>query len=243
MKITIAHLYYDLMNLYGESGNIKALKQQLEHQDIEVTIKFLTITDQLDFEKYDLIYIGAGTDNNKKLVLKHLLKYKTDIKKAYEKNKYFIITGNAIDLFGKHIIDINKKKYKALNLFSYYAKEEEFRMVDEALVKWDKLPNYILGFQNQGSVIKENKNNWFQVQRGIGSYPNSKEEGIYQNNFFGTYLIGPILIRNPHLLKYFIKQLILQKDPNFKFKHFNLTLENNAYKTFMENYYKEYQNS
>ena len=41
----IAHLYYDLMNLYGENGNIRYLKNRLEEQDI-----FLTFTDKA--EKY-----------------------------------------------------------------------------------------------------------------------------------------------------------------------------------------------
>ena len=51
MKITILHLYYDLMNLYGESGNVKALKKQLEDQGVDVSIKFLTIDDELNFIK------------------------------------------------------------------------------------------------------------------------------------------------------------------------------------------------
>ena len=29
MKIVIGHLYYDLMNLYGEIGNVMALKNAL----------------------------------------------------------------------------------------------------------------------------------------------------------------------------------------------------------------------
>ena len=61
MEIKIAHLYYDLMNLYGENGNIKALKKQLEHQGISTKILFLTIDDTLNFDEYDVVYIGAGT--------------------------------------------------------------------------------------------------------------------------------------------------------------------------------------
>ena len=88
MIITIGYLYYDLLNLYGENGNIKALKKQLEDQGINVTIKFLTIDDDLDFNKYDFVYIGAGTENNQKIALKHLIKYKNDIKKYIEDNKF-----------------------------------------------------------------------------------------------------------------------------------------------------------
>ena len=38
MKINILHLYYDLMNLYGENGNVLCLKKYLENQNIDVTI-------------------------------------------------------------------------------------------------------------------------------------------------------------------------------------------------------------
>ena len=239
MKLTIGYLYYDLLNLYGESGNIKILKKQLEKQGISVSIKFVTIDDELEFDKYDLVYIGAGTEHNQKLALHHLLKYKEKISSAIENNKFFLITGNSIELFGKHILDKNKRKYKALEVFKFSAKEEEFRMIDEALFKTDLIDTDILGFQNQGSVIKDLKEPLFNVVKGIGSCPNSNKEGIHYKNFYGTYLIGPILVRNPELLKYFIKDLIKSKNAKFKFNTFDLKIENEAYKTFINNYHEE----
>ena len=220
MNITIAHLYYDLLNLYGESGNVKALEYQL---------------------KYDFVYMGAGTEENQKLALKHLIKYKDKVKEAMENGTFFLITGNSLELFGKCIIDRNEKRTKTLNVFDFYTKQENFRMVDEALVKSKFIKPYILGFQNQGSVIKSNDQFiLFDVVKGIGSFPNSKIEGVHKNNFYGTYLIGPILVRNPELLKYMVKELITSKKKDFKFKRFNLTLENKAYNEFMKNYYSEY---
>lgn len=239
MNITIAHLYYDLMNLYGESGNVKALCYQLENQGINVKLKFLTIGDTLNFEQYDFVYMGAGTLSNQKLVLKHLIKYKEDVKKAIDKGTFFLVTGNSLELFGKYIEE-NEKKIRALHAFEFYTKIEDFRMVDEALVKTDFMKPLLLGFQNQGSVIKEIEKPMFEVIRGIGSFPNCKTEGIHQNNFYGTYLIGPILVRNPEFLKYMIKSLVTNKKKDFKFKRFNLSLENKAYQEFMKNYYKEY---
>lgn len=240
MNITIAHLYYDLLNLYGESGNVKALKFALESQGIHTTINFVTIGDELDFDSYDFIYIGSCTEKNQKLALKHLLKYKNEIKKAIENGTFFLSTGNSLELFGKYIIDKQNKKTKTLDIFNFYTKEESFRMVDEALFKSNFIKPYILGFQNQSSVIKDNENAMFEVIKGIGSYPNSKSEGVHKNNFYGTYLIGPILVRNPEFLKYMVKSLIIKKKPKFKFKRFNLNLETKAYNEFMKNYYKEY---
>lgn len=240
MNIKIAHLYYDLMNLYGESGNVKALKYQLEKQSIKVSVKFLTLDDELDFDSYDVIYIGSGTENNQKIVLNDLLKYKKDIEKAIEDGKYFICTGNSIELFGKNIVDSKENEYKALNIFDYSSKQENFRIVDEVLFKCDLIDKLILGFQNQSGIIKSDMLNLFSVEKGTGSYPGSKKEGIKYNNFFGTYVIGPILIRNPEILKYFVRNIILSKDKKFKFKKFNLKLEEEAYHNFMKTNYSEY---
>jgi len=239
--ITIAHLYYDLMNLYGDNGNLKALQYQLERQGIKSRIKFLTIGDDIDFSKYNFIYIGPGTDYNQRLVLKDLLKYKKQIKQAINNNAFFLVTGNAFDLFGKYLLDINGKKIKTLNIFEYYSVIEQFRLVDEAIVKISDSNEFILGFQNQGSTMHDLKNPLFEVVKGIGSYPNSKREGLNYNNFYGTYLIGPILVRNPKFLKKITKQLILSENSDFKFKPFQLSLEEKAHNTYIENYYSQSQ--
>jgi CobQ-like glutamine amidotransferase family enzyme len=102
MKLTIAHLYYDIMNLYGESGNVKALKKYLEEQGITVTIKFVTIDEDKEFDKYDIVYIGSGIEANRLLVLKDILMHKEEISTAIENNKFYLCTGNSYELFGKY---------------------------------------------------------------------------------------------------------------------------------------------
>jgi len=81
-KIKIAHLYYDIMNLYGENGNVRFLKKKFEDQGIKADVYFLSMEDEIDFKEYDFYYIGAGTDNNKKIVLNNLIKYPDKIKDA-----------------------------------------------------------------------------------------------------------------------------------------------------------------
>lgn len=240
MTINILYLYYDILNLYGESGNIKVLKKQLELQNIEAVVTFKTIGEELEFQTYDFIYIGSGTEENQKIALKHLMKYQKEIETAYQQGKFFLITGNALELFGKSILDIEGKKYKALNLFSFTAKQESFRMVDECVFHCPLFKKNIIGFQNQSGTMHQLKEPFFEVKKGIGSYPGSKGEGIHQNNFYGTYLIGPILARNPFFTKYLVKELVSTKDPNFSFKRMDFTLENRAYQHFMEQFEKEY---
>lgn len=235
MRITILYLYYDILNLYGESGNMKALKQYLEALNVDVHIKFSTLNDEINLKNVDMIYLGMGSENNQLLALKHLKKYKKEIKDFILDDKFVLATGNSVELFGKAI-----DQTKALDVFPYTSKREGYRVVDEALFKSDVIPSYILGFMNRSSVLINNDKPLFKVVKGVGSNPNEKLEGYHFKNFYGTYLIGPLLVRNPEFLKYLVEQLIHHKDANFKIKKVNLKLEELAYQEFMKNYYSEY---
>lgn len=219
MEITIGHLYYDLMNLYGEIGNIKVLTYHLKNQCIKVNIKNLSIDDDINFDELDLIYIGSGTNNNQLLVLNDILKYKEDIHKYYNDNKFFLITGNAIELFGEQIIDIDNNVHEGLKLFDYYTKENKKRIVNEVYIPSLFTKENILGFNNHfGSIYKDN----IKLDNKF----------IFNNNFYGTYTLG-LLPRNPSFTKYFIKQLIINKNKKFKIKDFNFKLDKKAYTDFI----------
>lgn len=235
MKITILYLYYDILNLYGESGNMKALKQYLEALNIDVHIKFATLNDEINLKNVDMIYLGMGSENNQLLALKHLKKYKKEIKEYILNGNFVLATGNSLELFGKAI-----DQEKALNIFSFSSKKVEYRIVDEALYKTNLLSSYILGFTNRNSILINNDNPLFNVIKGVGCEPNENIEGYHYKNFYGTYLIGPILIRNPEFLRYLVNELIKFKNPEFKIKRIKLKLEENAYNEFMKNYYSEY---
>ena len=219
MEITIGHLYYDLMNLYGEIGNIKVLTYHLKNQGIKVNIKNLSIDDNINFDELDLVFIGSGTNNNLLFVLNDFLNYKEDIHKYYNDNKFFLITGNAIELFGEQIIDIDNNVHEGLKLFDYYTKENKKRIVNEVYIPSLFTKENILGFNNHfGSIYKDN----IKLDNKF----------IFNNNFYGTYTLG-LLPRNPSFTKYFIKQLIINKNKKFKIKDFNFKLDKKAYTDFI----------
>lgn len=229
--MTIAYLYYDFLNLYGENGNIKFLKKALESININVEIKLLSINDKLSFKDYDLVYIGAGTEDNQLIALNHLKTYKKDIKKYINNNNFFLATGNSLDLFGKYVT-INDIKYEGLNIFDYISIPASKRLVDEAIFKFEG--DFILGFQNQNNYIEDIKYPLFEVKKGIGSFIGSSSEGIKYNNFYGTYLLGPVLVRNPRFAYHFISKLINRDDLEL-----DLRLEQSAHDDYIETFYKE----
>ena len=222
MTIYIGHLYYDLMNLYGENGNIKSIKYLSESQKIKVIIDNISLNDNIDFNKYDLIVIGCGTYNNLKLSLNHLKKYKKDINEYIESNKFILATGNSIELFGQKINDI-----EALKIFNYNSKKLDKRIVGDCITTTNLIKTKIIGFQNRESYIDEITNNLFK----------DKDIGIKYKNFYGTYLLGPILIRNPEFAKYFVNELIKRKNKNYKIKKYDLSLEKKAYNEYFKTYY------
>ena len=235
-KIKIAHLYYDLMNLYGENGNIRALKRFTERQDIKCEIHFLTIGDKIDFTKYDAFYMGMGSEKSELLVLEDIIKYKTDIEEAIKKGKHFLITGNSLELFGKYIIDNEKNKHEALNIFPYYTVQEDFRIVGSVVYKSKIIKEKIIGFQNRCGTMYEIDKPLFKVLDGTGSTLESKKEGYTYKNFYGTYLLGPLFIRNPYLTNHIIKNIMKYKNKKYKFKMYNRTTEIKAYNTYLENF-------
>lgn len=239
MKITIGHLFYDLLNLYGESGNVIALKNALESQNIEVEIKNLSLTEKTwNLNDIDILYIGAGTEHNQMLALNLLLKYKDEINEMIINNKYILATGNSIELFGK-VIKTKEQEINALNIFDYITERTDKRIVSECVFNLDEIQDKILGFENHQGEITGITNPLFTVEKGFGSNLKYKFEGFKFNNFYGTYLIGPILARNPKFLENLCKDIILSKDSNFEFKKFDFEIEQKAHDKFLKKYDKD----
>ncbi len=222
--IKIAHLYYDLLNLYGENGNVLALVHHLEKQNLKVVVSDISLNDKIDFNAYDIFYMGSGEEENIDLIYNDLLEKKEDLKQAILKNKFFIVTGNALELFGKD----------KLQIFDYYTEHIPFRIVGEQKMQFALLKEEIIGFQNRESVIKNcQEKSLFTVLSGCGYQPKVMKEGFRSHNFLATYLLGPLLIRNPHFTEYIVKELLTSL--NIKYTPYVDTLEVKAYKEYEKN--------
>lgn len=214
MKITIGYLYSDLLNLYGDEGNIKALKYHLEEQDVKVEIKYMTIGDKKDFKDIDFLYIGSGTEHNIILALEDLKEDKDKIKEYLDSNKILLSTGNSIELFGNYII--TNKKIKALGLIDYVCMHQD-RIVKDVKTKTDIVNDEIIGFENHD-----------------GKNLSMNEDLFNEGSFYGGYIIGPILVRNPELCSLFVHKLIDSKEKDFEYKDEDYEYEKEAYKKAVE---------
>ncbi len=207
----ILHLYYDLMNLYGDYANISALCRIFEVNNIEYTLDKMSLGDELTLSDYDFIYVGSGSEENQKLALAHLKEYKEDLEAYIHNGKIALFTGNSFEMLGKGINGF-LGEYEALGVFDFETNEQnKTRTTADAIFDMPDLDKPLVGFVNKCSTIVGITEPLFTVKMGIGNNKEDKGEGIRCKNFFGTHLTGPVLVKNPHLLK-FISETICKKE-------------------------------
>ena len=67
-NITIVHLFPDLLNLYGDKGNIECLRKRLEWRGVDVNIVNITNDcEDIDFSEADIVFLGGGYDREEAL--------------------------------------------------------------------------------------------------------------------------------------------------------------------------------
>ncbi|MGN0447195.1 MAG: hypothetical protein ACI4GC_01465 [Acutalibacteraceae bacterium] len=206
MKIEI--LFPELCNLYGDSSNMRYLSACAPEAEITYTANYSEPL--FAKERVDLIYLGSMTENNQLLAIKKLKKYTGRIKELIEDGVIFLVTGNAIELFGEYIAK-GEEKNEALGIFPFYAKRkvEYFRHNSMFLGQFENME--IVGCKSQFSYLYGSFNHPFiKVTGGYGNNPgdeSDKNEGIRYKNFFATYLLGPLLVLNPLFTKYILRLL------------------------------------
>ena len=101
----LLHLYDDIMNLYGDYANVAALRRILENSGETVTVDKISLGGQAELTDYDFVYIGSGTEENQKLVMKDLALYRESLKAYIHDGKTALLTGNAFEMLGKSVTD------------------------------------------------------------------------------------------------------------------------------------------
>ena len=226
--IKVLHLYYDLLNLYGEQGNILALKRAFKNQNVEIEVDYLSVQDKIDFKKYDLVYLGSGSTENLLIALEDIKRHKKELKKYIESKKVLLATGNSYLLFGQKINNLD-----ALGIFDYYAASSE-KMAQESLMELYQEKD-VIGFQNREFIVNNKKNHLFKVKEGLCDNLKSEYEGYHEYNFYGTFVIGPLLIRNPHFTNKLVKE-IMEKN-NLIYHEYEDKILVDAYNQYIKNFY------
>lgn len=216
-ELKILYLYPDILELYGDFGNIQVLKYRLENRGIKATIVPYSIGDSNpDFGSYDLIFAGGGADQEQGILAKDLLQYKNDIKHAVDNGVFFLLICGAYQLFGKYYKDAEGNIIPGLEVFDYYTEalnDRKKRCIGNVVIDADLngKKTKIIGFENHGGQTFDVTTPFGDVLFGNGNKFGDTKEGFFLNNVIATYLHGPLLSKNPELTDYIIKYCLDRK--------------------------------
>lgn len=198
-------LYPEVCNLYGDLMNINYLHRAVPQAEvIRTSLKAPPAFLENDV---DLIYLCSMSEQAQTLVSESLRPHIAKIKELIDAGTIILATGNALELFIRHIEHEDGTTVPMLGLFDLVAKRKMMQRYNGLyLGKFGALD--IVGFKSQFShSYGTDANPLFQTVRGAGRNPDIKAEGIRQNNFMATYLLGPLLILNPPFAKYILSLL------------------------------------
>lgn len=202
MNVKVLYLYKNLLNLYGNVGNIMCLKRHLEENGIEVSITVKESVKDVNLNDFDVIYMGAGTERSRNFAMLDLIDKKDEILNFSDSGKIILALGNSFEMLGESVTDKNNKTYEGIALFPFTTEEIERRVVEDTVCSFDKIEGKIIGFMNKQSKTLGSINPLFNVISGAGNSKDDSSEGALYKNTFGTNLAGPILVRNPHFREY-----------------------------------------
>lgn len=210
-EITIGHLYPDLLNLYGDRGNIACLMKRCQWRGIEAeTIEF-ELGDTIDFTKLDIVLLGGGSDREQRIVCQKLQGIQTDFKEYVEDGGVVIAVCGGYQLLGKYY-QTEEGMIEGLHLVDLYTEQEEGRLIDNIVLKSGLFDMPVVGFENHGGRTYINDNKPFgKVLCGAGNDGKSGYEGVVYKNVIGTYLHGPLLPKNPQVCDWLIARALERK--------------------------------
>ena len=237
--IRICHLYPDILNLYGDLGNVITLKKRLLSRGIDCSIDNISVKDNLFIEDYDIFFIGGGQDFEQEILLEDLLVIKKPlIKKAVEENKTFLAICGGYQLLGNYYktwdgtnlefvgaLDINTIGNKKRMIGNYiYTCQDEKGSFD------------VVAFENHSgkTYLSNEVQPLGKISKGFGNNGVDNTEGARYKNVFCSYGHGPILPKNPRLADMIIETFMKQKNSNFVLEELDDTLEISANTNMIE---------
>jgi hypothetical protein len=212
--IKILHMYPDILDLYGDGGNIEILRYRCAMRGIGISVDRCSIGEKIkNFSEYDLIYLGGGADIEQKIISKELLKYKKKIMNAYKNGTFLLMICGGYQLMGQYYKDSNGIKIPGLGLFDYYtvaSTDKSLRCIGNIIIESEigGETTRVIGFENHGGMTHNVASPFGKVIYGSGNFAGGTHEGYFEKNVIATYLHGPLLSKNPKVADYIISYCV-----------------------------------
>jgi CobQ-like glutamine amidotransferase family enzyme len=211
VKIRVAHLYPDYLNIYADRGNIAVLSRRAEWRGHELEVRALGMDDAVEAGAHDLFYVGGGQDREQALVSTDLAAKGDRLRQAVEAGAALLAVCGGYQLLGRYYRDLAGTELPGAGLFPLHTIAGERRMIGDVLLQCElDGKRTIAGFENHAgrTRLDDGAEPLGRVLAGFGNDGESGYEGCRVGRAIGTYLHGPLLPRNPWLADWLLVQAL-----------------------------------
>lgn len=235
-KLVLTYLYPDLMNTYGDRGNLLALKYRAQARGISLMLRSVTLGQIWEPGETDFYLFGGGQDRAQQAVAKDLADKLSILKEDLEANVPILAICGGYQLLGKSYLDANGERAKGLGLLNVETRAGKGRLIGNILVEaLEFIPGEkVLGFENHGgrTYLGAGTKPFGKTLKGYGNndldFP--RFEGAVEKHILGTYLHGSILPKNPSLTDWFLETALKKKfGEKYQLKELATNWEQQAY--------------
>ena len=240
MELNICHLYPDILNLYGDRGNIITMKRRLEGRGIKVNIDECSIGQPLKADKYDIFFIGGGQDFEQEVLLRDLSSGKAqDIRTAVEEEKTFLAICGGYQMLGEYYKTWDGVQLDFIGAIGVHTIGAKERMIGNYMFRTtpESGDTVVVGFENHSgkTYLSEQVAPLGMMLSGNGNNGEDKTEGARYKNVFGTYSHGSLLPKNPVLCDFILQTALNHRyDGAEPLAPLDDTLELNAHRYMQE---------
>lgn len=216
-QLHLAHLYGDLLNTYGDIGNVLVLEYYAKKMNIELTSEIISLNDAFDPEKFDIAFFGGGQDYEQVIVSKDIQSKKDSITSFINDGGPILAICGGYQLLGKYYIGANGERIEGIHALPHYTESQiNNRFIGDIIIKNEETGEIYHGFENHNGVtyLGEGEKPLGIVQQGHGNNGKDKSEGAIFKNVYCSYFHGPILARNGNLAKRILLTALKRKYPN-----------------------------
>jgi CobQ-like glutamine amidotransferase family enzyme len=210
MRIRVAHLYPDYLNIYADRGNIAVFSQRAAWRGHELAVEPVTLDDAFAPGAHDLIYIGGGQDREQALVARDLAARAEPVRTAVEDGAALLAVCGGYQLLGRGYTGLDGEDLPGIGLFPHVTVAGERRMIGDVLLDCSWAGRTLAGFENHAgrTRLDPGAEPLGRVVSGFGNDGESGFEGCRVGRAVGTYLHGPLLPRNPWLADWLLEQAL-----------------------------------
>lgn len=240
MELNICHLYPDILNLYGDRGNIITMKRRLKGRGIKVNIDECSIGQPLNADKYDIFFIGGGQDFEQEVLLRDLSSGKAqDIRTAVEEEKTFLAICGGYQMLGEYYKTWDGVQLDFIGAIGVHTIGAKERMIGNYMFRTtpESGDTVVVGFENHSgkTYLSEQVAPLGMMLSGNGNNGEDKTEGARYKNVFGTYSHGSLLPKNPVLCDFILQTALNHRyDGAEPLAPLDDTLELNAHRYMQE---------